>query len=219
MIPLQRCLTACLLLAVVIFTVGCTRKAAEPTKDSPTPPSKAASIDTPADDADAVKAIEAITDKVRRDGDGRIIEVDFRGQTIDDSIVLELPKLPRLRSVLLSGTGITDEALKSLGNISTLENLDLRDCGVSDAGLAHLSSLAKLKALKLSGRSGACSVSDDGMEHVAKLPNLKVLAVDSLWISEDGLSKIVGLANLSELYMAETTIGNEAIELLASFPS
>ena len=53
---------------------------------------------------------------------------------------------------------------------------------------------------------------------MAKLKNLKVLAVDFLWISEDGVQSIVGLNNLQELYMAETTIGNEAVELFAMFP-
>ena len=47
-----------------------------------------------------------------------------------------------------------------------------------------------------------------------KLANLKVLAVDFLWVSEDGLREITGLKKLSELYMAETTIGDEAIAVM-----
>jgi hypothetical protein len=116
-----------------------------------------------------------------------------------------------------AGTAVTDEAMKTIGKIGSLEDLDLRDCGITDDGLAELSDLKKLKALRLSGKSGACSVSDDGMVHVAKLKNLKVLAIDYLWISEDGIKAIVGLNNLQELYMAETTIGNEAVELFATF--
>ena len=74
----------------------------------------------PEDDAEAVSAVLDRTDKIRRDND-RIIEVDYRGTTIDDSALALLGKLPRLRSVVLAGTAVTDDALKSLGQIATLE--------------------------------------------------------------------------------------------------
>ena len=170
------------------------------------------------DPQDAVAEIEAVTGKIRRDSSGAIIDVDFRGLTIDDSQLASLVRFPRLRAVRLGGTAVTDEGMKTIGQIASLEDLDLRDCAISDDGLAHLVSLGRLKALRLSGKSGVCSVSDDGMVHVAKLGNLKLLAVDFLWISEDGIKSIVGLKNLEELYMAETTIGNEAVLLFAQFP-
>jgi len=172
-----------------------------------------------ADDSVAVTAIEAVTEKFRRDRNGSIIEVDFRGTEVDNSDLEPLAKLPRLRSVLLLGTAITDDGLPSLAQIATLENLDLRDCKVSNAGLAHLAPLSKLKALKLSGKNGSCSVDDDGMDHVAKLTSLKVLGLDFLWVSELGLEKLTGLRNLEEFYLTETTIGNEAIDLMIHFPN
>ena len=206
----------------LVIAVGCTR---EPVDVAAVDPASQGAVGgaaiaeaTPVDPGDAVLAIEAVTDKVRRDAAGNIIDVDFRGLDISDEELLPLIQLPRLRAVRLGGTAVTDEVMKTIAGIASLEDLDLRDCGISDDGLAHLVGLKRLKALRLSGKSGACSVSDDGMVHVAKLKNLKLLAVDYLWISEDGVQTIVGLDNLQELYMAETTIGNEAVELFAMFP-
>lgn len=206
----------------LVFAVGCNREprdvvAVNPRAGDATTAKVVAEV-VPADPEDAVLAIEAVTDKLRRDASGNIVDVDFRGLEISDMDLIPLVQLPRLRAVRLGGTAVTDDGMKTIAGIASLEDLDLRDCGISDDGLAHLVGLNKLKALRLSGKSGACSVSDDGMVHVAKLPNLKLLAVDYLWISEDGVKQIVGLDNLQELYMAETTIGNEAVELFAMFP-
>ena len=121
------------------------------------------------DDADAVAAIKDLTDKIRTDGNGNIIDIDLRGKTISDADLEPIGKLKKLRALRLAGTPISDASLETVGKIQSLEDLDLRDCGISDSGLLHLASLPKLKALRLSGKSGACSVSDDGMEHVAKI--------------------------------------------------
>jgi Leucine rich repeat/Leucine Rich repeat len=205
--------------AVSVLALGCSSSTAPPPAPvDPVEHSLPAATAAPSDDAEAVAAIEAVTDKLRRDQD-QVIEVDFRGSEVKDADLSALTKLPSLKSVLLAETQVTDEGLKSLGQVTTLESLDLRECKVTDAGLAHLVPLAKLKVLKLSGKNGDCQVSDDGMEHVAKLTNLKVLGIDFLWISEAGLTKLGGLSELSELYMAGVTIGNESIALIAqSFP-
>ena len=199
-----------IVLAGVLLS-GCNTQTSPPAaKALPKADASKQTATTATDEPDAVTTIEAITDKIRRDGSS-IIEVDFRGKNVTDASLEPLTKLPRLRSVLLLGTDITDDGLKSLGKIPELQNLDLRECAVSNDGLAHLTSLKKLKALKLSGKNGKCSVDDDGMVHVAKLKNLKVLAVDSLLVSEDGLQHLVGLKEMVELYMGKTSIGDEAV--------
>ncbi len=167
---------------------------------------------------DAIKAIESLNPKIRRDGNGAVIEVDFRGTKVTDSQLEPVQHLSRLRSLLLAGTSVTDKGLGWVKKVSTLEAIDLRDCAISDAGLKQLIGLQKLKVLKLSGKNGKCSVGDEGMESVARLKNLKVLAVDFLWVSELGIETLQPLSQLQELYMAETTIGNPALELMANFP-
>ncbi|QDS87520.1 Leucine Rich repeats (2 copies) [Rosistilla ulvae] len=208
---------------LILALTGCsTKPAADSAGGEPDAAATAAAepkpAPTPKDDPEAVAAIMNVTEKVRRDGDGLIIEVDYRGTSVADADLAPLTKLPRLRSVLLLGTPITGEALTTLAQIESLENLDLRDTAVDDSSLEHLVGHRRLKALRLSGKSGDCSVGDDGMAHVAQIPNLKVLALDFLWVSEDGLDALAPLQQLQEIYLAETTIGNEAIAKLAQFP-
>ena len=170
-----------------------------------------------ADPASVVAALTSSEATLRKDPQGSIIEVDLRGKTIDNELLDRMVQLPRLRSLILAATKLVDEQLIPVGRISTLENLDLRDCPVTDKGMSHLTGLSKLKSLRLSGKSGACTVGDEGMKHVGTMSALKVLAADNLWISEDGLKSLTNLKNLQELYLAETTIGDDAIELLTQF--
>ncbi|MDE0734612.1 MAG: hypothetical protein OSB47_02240, partial [Pirellulaceae bacterium] len=170
----------------------------------------AAQQDAPAvdpDDAAAIKALEAVTTSLKRDGDGFVTEVNFRGTTIDDGPLQHLAGLPRLSSVLLNETSITDDGLAILGKLKTLRNLDLRGCQVSNDGIAHLGELTGLRALRLSGESGATTVDDDGLATVAKMTSLKALFLDFLWVSEDGLALLDNAKQLEELYLAKTLVG------------
>ena len=135
---------------LILCVVGCGVRSE--TSDAPTSADSSKSQTIPADDAHAVAAIETLTSKLRRDGNGSIVEVDFRGVEVTDGDLEPLTKLPNLRSVLLLGTGITDAGLQPIGTIASLENLDLRDCKVSNVGLARLSSLPRLKSAKAVGK-------------------------------------------------------------------
>ncbi|MEO2022421.1 MAG: hypothetical protein ABGX05_11425, partial [Pirellulaceae bacterium] len=170
--------------------------------ETPTNPAPAVDLD----DAAAVKALEAVATSLKRDGDGFVIEVNFRGTTIDDGPLQHLLGLQRLGSVLLNETSITDDGLTTLGKISTLRNLDLRGCQVSNDGIEHLGDLTGLRALRLSGASGATTVDDAGMATVAKMTSLKALFLDFLWVSEDGLALLQDSKQLEELYLAKTLV-------------
>ena len=99
-----------------------------------------------ADSADAISALEALGATLRRDGDGGVIEVSFRGTSAGDEAMKHLAGLPKLRAVLLNDTAISDAGLAAIGAVATLENLDLRGCAVSNAGLEHLKGLGRLRA-------------------------------------------------------------------------
>jgi hypothetical protein len=170
------------------------------------------------DDAGSVSALEEAGAKLKKDGDGLVIEVDFRGTTVGDSALEHLAGLRRVRSVLLNETGVTDAGMATVGKVATLQNVDLRGCTISNAGLEPLAALSELKALRLSGESGTTSVDDDGMKHVAKMKNLKALLLDFLWISEVGLEQLAGLDKLEELYLAKTLVGDDALATMSQFP-
>ncbi|MDB4477381.1 hypothetical protein N9018_04155 [Rhodopirellula sp.] len=138
------------LIACLLLSVGCnTERSDVPLTVNPQTPAVGGTstvVKIPGDPEEAVLAIEAVADKVRRDSTGAIIDVDFRGKDIVDHDLLPLIEFQHLRAVRLGGTAVTDEGLMTVGQIASLEDLDLRDCAVSDDGLAHLINLNKLKA-------------------------------------------------------------------------
>lgn len=214
--------SAALLTFIVSLVAGCNRTT-EPTGNSPTGAGSSETVSQQKlapepDDAESIAGLEEVGAKLKKDGDGLVIEADFRGLTIDDSALEHLAGLRRVRSVLLNETGVSDEGMATVGKVATLQNVDLRGCTISNAGLEPLAALSDLKALRLSGESGATSVDDDGMVHVAKMKNLKALLLDFLWISEVGLEQLAGLDKLEELYLAKTLVGDDALAAMSQFP-
>ena len=212
-----------LVLASTLF-VGCSDSGSRsPAKNTASPansrvPELLPSPDPPADDPEAVKALEEIGATTKTSGDGNIREVNLRSTDATDAILEHVAKLPDVRSILLNDLPITDDGLKHLaGCAAPLSNLDLRGCPVSNDGLQHISGLKSLRALRLNGVSGETTVDDGGMEHVAGL-KLKVLALDGLWVSEVGLEAIGEQPYLEELYLKSTTISDDGLKLLAKYP-
>ena len=198
-----------LLLGFLAALVGCnsgnsTTKATAPAK----PP-------VITDDSDSVNAIEQTGAKIKKDGDGRIVEVDFRGTSIDDQPLASLAGLKSLRSLNLSDTAITDAGMAQVAKLTTLTNLDLRGCEITNQGLAAVEPLTKLKALRLSGKSGKTDISDDVMPSIGKLKSLKVLAIDFLFAGgAESISSLAGLP-ITELYASHSLVDNECLARIA----
>jgi Leucine-rich repeat (LRR) protein len=177
-----------------------------------------ATVVTP-DDSSAVEALTAVGAKTKKNDGGLIIEVNLRDTDANDETLKAIVPLKHVRSLLLNDLEITDAGLEALKDVDwPISNLDLRGCPVSNTGLSHLTGLSSLKALRLSGSNSSASVDDDGMAAVAQLSNLKVLSLDKLWVSEAGIEQLLPLKNLSELYLAETTIGDDALALFSKLP-
>ena len=206
---------ACLLLGIAAY--GC-NKSDGPTQQPGGPVTSKVTAATP-DNAESLAALTELGAKTKKDSDGLVVEVDFRGTAVTDGALESLSGLSRIRSVLLGGTDVTDAGLVSLGKLPTLTNLDLRDCAVTNEGLGHLVDLTNVKALKLSGKNGATSVDDGGIEHIAKLSNLKVIGLDFLWVSEAGLEQLRQLPKLEEVYIGNTTIGDDAMSIVSQLPN
>ncbi|MFT5093491.1 MAG: hypothetical protein ACI93T_002320 [Porticoccaceae bacterium] len=217
------CFKTILLLAIAASLISGCKPTAAPTGSSTPGTDSSETVTVPKvapepDDAGSVSALEEAGAKLKKDGDGLVIEVDFRGTTVGDAALENLAGLRRVRSVLLNETAVTDAGMATVGKVTTLQNVDLRGCTISNAGLEPLTALPELKALRLSGESGVTSVDDDGMVHVAKMKNLKALLLDFLWISEVGLEQLAGLDKLEELYLAKTLVGDDALAMMSQFP-
>jgi len=174
-----------------------------------------------ADDPVVVAAISKIARDVSIDGNGVVTQIDFRGTDIGNDDLEQLKKLKKLGSLLLNDTQVNDDGLKTVGEIITLRNLDLRGCRISNAGISHLTGLKILVALKLTGKGSLCSVDDDAMDDIAKLTTLRAIALDSLWVSGDGLAKLKPLTILEELYIGsdDNLMDDASMEVIANnFP-
>ena len=74
-------------------------------------------------------------------------------RSVTDVGVRHLSRLPQLRHLDLSGTGITDRGLEVLRSLPELETVSLAWTRVTDAGVAHLSGCERVSDVNLQGTS------------------------------------------------------------------
>ena len=171
------------------------------------------------DDVTAVKAIEAVAGQTKTNADGHIVDINLRGSSADDATLVAITPLKYVKVLLLNDLEVSDTGLAALKNVDwPLVNLDLRGCAVSNAGINHISGFTSLRALRLSGSNGRTTVDDDAAVAVSKLTNLRVLSLDKLFFGADGIEQLLSLKNLQEIYLAETLVDDETLQLLPGFP-
>ena len=178
----------------LVLAIGCART---PLTADANSESNQQTAKSPADDAASVDALKALGVKLQTDGNGNVTSADFRD------------------------TAVSDDDLKNLAGLKSIRNLDLRGCEVTNAGMASLEGLTTLKALRFSGKSGKTDVTDASMPVFGKLTNLKVLALDFLKFaaSADGISELSNLKNLEELYIGNTLVDDDSLQVVAThFP-
>ena len=77
------------------------------------------------------------------------VEISFQHPDTDDSWIIPIKNLGKLKKLHLQKTKISDKALDTIGAIGSLEYLNLYQTAVTDGGLDKLKNLKKLKALYL----------------------------------------------------------------------
>lgn len=75
---------------------------------------------------------------VALDETGKIVSVEFDKPTHGDDVVELLKEIPTLKSISLSGSGITDAGLDKLQAITTLEAVGLEDTRVTPRAVRRL---------------------------------------------------------------------------------
>ena len=154
-----------------------------------------------------------------------VIEVSLDDPTLVDSDLASLERLTKLKSIELSGAGVTDAGLEHLKGLQNLNRLRLQRTSVSGSGLKYLRGLNSLESLhlgqtRLSDGNLAelaalphlrylyiphTALTDSGMASVGRLSQLKTLDIGSLAISDTGLEKLQGLTSLTTLSLMGTT--------------
>jgi internalin A len=139
-----------------------------------------------------------------------------------------------LRTLVLSGPGITDEGLAKLARLGDLSDLTICDAPVTSAGLAHLKRLTSLTYLTLQAVQvddlGPLApltqfreltvvdapINDAGLAALASMPNLKKLTLDSTKITDAGLAQVVPLKGLELLSLRKTKVTDAGLDGLAN---
>jgi hypothetical protein len=137
--------------------------------------------------------------------------VDLHHTRVSDADLEELRLLaPRLKSLTLSGTGITDAGMRSAGAIPTLQTLLLNETHISDAGLEQLQRLTELRQLGLYHTR----VTDAGLAYLKGMSNLNELWLSGSAITDQGLMQLKGLKNLRHLYLSQTRVSQTGVQEL-----
>lgn len=119
------------------------------------------------------------------------------GNLTDDALK-HLPKLPKIRVLLLSDTQATDSSMPHLAALSKLEYLYMWDAiRVSDIGTANLQPLKKLKYIHLS----SSQITDKTLQVLGELPRLEGLSLQFNDFSDEGLQHLDKLPDLKSLWV------------------
>jgi len=92
---------------------------------------------------------DALLDRVSRLESIESLDLEGSRALTDDGL-RHLPRLPRLRHVNLTGSGITNRGLEALRLLPALESINLTRTRVTDEGASHLAACRALKRVDLS---------------------------------------------------------------------
>lgn len=195
-------------------------ESSQPTKQAVSPNSKASSDESTTAPRETISRLEDAGAEIKKHSSGQVSEVHIRSAAVTDAMAEELCELSKLVKLTINESEMSDAGWSKLSSLGELQHFDLRGCKVNNTQLANaVKGMPKLKALRLNGKSGATTVDDGGLEALSHCTELKALALDHLWIGEDGLKHLQGSKKLTELYLAGTLVEDSAMKLIAGFPN
>lgn len=152
----------------------------------------------------------------------------------------DLKKVPKLRTLSLSGEKYDDEAARAIADTFTsLEDAYLEDTSITNVGVKHLSRLKSLKTLTLDRSRvddgvadsirnmkqltwlsvGDCAVGDDTLAAVSECPDMWYVFFVNTKVSDKGLAHLAKLKKPVNLYLAHCkSVTDAGIESLARLP-
>ncbi len=106
-------------------------------------------------------------------------------------------KLPALRSLSLSGHGVTDATLMVVAGMADLEHLSIQNPFITSVGLVPLRRLTKLRSLSAAGCSGP---RDDALAAIAGMKGLTYLSLHGGVTTDGELEQLAALHELRDLW-------------------
>lgn len=133
-------------------------------------------------------------------------KLDLYMTQVTNTGVEQLRGFPNLNWLHLGSTHITDEGLAHVGSLCSLQTLFLDGTHITDDGLVWLKGLENLRDLHL----GQTKITDRGLEILQGL-DLRILALYKTQVTNTGVDRLAGFANLTWLNLGATQISDEGI--------
>jgi len=150
------------------------------------------------------------------DNRGAVTVVSAKGDApIEISKIEDAPKDPfDIRSVNLSGTGVSDEDLYTLNDVLNLQDLSLARTRITDEGLVHVRQLEGLWSLDLANTE----ITNEGLAHIERLTQLRDLNLTKTKVTDQGMARLAALTELTKLYLSDTAVGDAGLKQLERLP-
>lgn len=116
-----------------------------------------------------------------------------------------LRDMHHLKTLRLTGTGISNQALEEISGLPALRVLHLSKTEITDDGLKHITCMQTLEELSLSG----CAISDQSLVHICRLPALQILKLGETRVTDAALQIIAEMKNLQEVSLGATRITDD----------
>ncbi|WP_339733537.1 hypothetical protein [uncultured Gimesia sp.] len=149
-----------------------------------------------------------------------LIILNLASPTVNDVLVMTMPRLPALEALSLRGSSITDAGLDFLVKVRNLTELDLKFTNISNAGLTRLVPLQQLRLLLLRESAEEDLITGKGLAPLTKLPQLEILDLDSINSEILDFQPLAQINSLREVNLNFGTpdIYNRWLELLEQRP-
>lgn len=143
-----------------------------------------------------------------------LLEIRLDYLKIGDAELRLLRRFTALRTIWLTGTGITDGGLREFKDFPMLCNLVLKSTGVTDQGLANMGAISSLEGLNLPAQ-----ITDHGLAYLKFFPAMKRLDLSFTKITSEGLKRLIDVPLLTELYVNDTVLGDDGLQHLQELKS
>lgn len=140
----------------------------------------------------------------------------------DDVLVdQEIYRLPKLRTLQLTGGRYTEKGLAKIAAMNTIECLSLQFVPLTDAGFQRISRITRLKVLSVTstGDAKGSRITKEAAEAIAQCPNLEELHLRSAGVSKDALRTISGMHQLKSLSLESETVPDAELDDLYTIKS
>lgn len=145
-------------------------------------------------------------------------EIRVNNSMMKDVAMEHFCKIPTLEFLSVhDGINFTDQGLRNIGNLKKLRMLEITSANITDAGVEYVSQSSQLEWLMLSRTS---QITDKCIPSIIRLSKLRTLTLSDTGVTADGIVALArGRKNLYELTISGLPWSDESMTALAEMPN